>query len=223
MRIVQVVLGVVFGVAVFLLLDYALPSRNTVRITNVYTQITDLGANALFFASPDTGTVQTADGRRDIRYIATVRPNGKPYVYRNEDTGWVWPPYFKYDSSNLHAIASDQVSTSAAPKWVSVTSYGWRIAWLSIYPNAVAIRPVTGPADAPRNIAALVVLGALAVLLFLVWRMWNRFRARTLDPARGRMTRAWDQRSQRAEARRDRIVGDVQGSWRRWRARLHRR
>ncbi|WP_136650550.1 DUF1523 family protein [Paracoccus aeridis] len=176
MRIAQIVAGVLFGVLVFLALDYVLPSRNTVRIVEVSNRLTNVGANAIFYAAPETGAAETADGRRDVRFISTVRPNGKPFVYRNEDTGLIWPPYFKYDSANLHAVAADQVSTVANPKWVSVTAYGWRIPWWSVYPNAVGIQPVAGPDIDPPNWPALVILGLMGVLLAVGWRAWNRFR-----------------------------------------------
>lgn len=209
MRNVQVVLGVLFGVFVFLFLDYALPSRHTVRVTNVYNQLTDLGANSIFYASPDTGTVATADGRRDIRYIATVQPNGRPYVYRNEDTGLIWPPYFKYDSSNLHAVAADSVSTANDPRWMNVTSYGWRISWLSIYPNAISMRQVAGPGENPLNWPALIILVILGVLLFLLWRMWNQFRERSIDPVVARADRAIDRADARFDAARDHVVAEA--------------
>ena len=191
MRWFLTVLGVLFGITVFLFLDYSLPSRQTVRITNTYNRLTDLGWNAIFYASPDTGTVQNAQGQRDVRFIDTVRPNGRPYVYRNEDTGWIWPPYFKYDSSNLHAIATDLRSTAADPRWVSITSYGWRVAWLSIYPNAISITPVAGPDVRPFNWPAVIILLVLGALLVLLWRMWNQFSERSLEPARGRISRWW--------------------------------
>ena len=123
MRWFLTVLGVIFGIAVFMFLDYALPSRQTVRISDAYNRLTDIGGNAIFYASPDTGTVQNAQGQRDVRFINAVRANGKPYVYRNEDTGWIWPPYFKYDSSNLLAEATDFKSDVANPRWVSVTVF----------------------------------------------------------------------------------------------------
>ena len=78
MRNLQVALGVIFGVLVFLFLDYALPSRHTVRVTNVYNQITDLGWNGIFYASPDTGTVQTADGRRGAGRAGELAPTTPP-------------------------------------------------------------------------------------------------------------------------------------------------
>ena len=76
MHYVKVVLGVLLGVTVFLFLDYALPSKNTLRITNTYNRLTDIGANAMFYAANDTGTVENAAGQRDIRFIEAVRPNG---------------------------------------------------------------------------------------------------------------------------------------------------
>lgn len=219
MRNIQVALGVIFGVLVFLFLDYALPSRHTVRVTNVYNQITDLGWNGIFYASPDTGTVQTADGRRDIRYIATVQPNGRPYVYRNEDTGWIWPPYFKYDSSNLHAIAADSVSTADAPRWMNVTSYGWRVSWATIYPNAISMRQVAGPGDRPLNWPALVILGVMGALLLLLWRMWNQFHERSIEPRTRRAGRVIEHIDARADAAQAEVVANTRkaaGRMRNW-------
>ena len=219
MRWFLTVLGVILGIAVFLFLDYALPSRQTVRITNTYNRLTEIGANAFFYASPDTGTVQNAQGQRDVRFIDTVRQNGKPYVYRNEDTGWIWPPYFKYDSSNLHAQATDLKSTAADPRWVNVTSYGWRISWLSIYPNAISVRPVAGPDVRPFNWPAQLILALIGAFLFLIWRMWNQFRERTIDPAVRSADEAWDRLDARADAARDHIASEAseaQGRVRRW-------
>lgn len=183
MRYFLTALGVIFGITVFLFLDYALPSKQTVRITNTYNRLTEVGANAIFFAAPDTGTVQSASDRRDVLFIDTVRPNGKVYVYRNEDTGWVWPPYFKYTSMDLQGRATDLRSTREAPRWVSVTSYGWRVPWLSIYPNAISVRPVEGPDVRPFNWGATVSLAVIGLLLALILRMWNQFRERMLEPA----------------------------------------
>ncbi|SDD70011.1 Protein of unknown function [Paracoccus isoporae] len=208
MYYVKVTLGVVLGVFVFLFLDYALPSKDTVRITNTYNRLTEIGRNAIFYASDDTGTVQNASGQRDIRFIETVRPSEKVFVYRNEDTGLIWPPYFKYDSSNLHAEATNLRSDSRDPIWVSITSYGWRIPLFSIYPNAISVKQVAGPSDAPLNWPAMLILILLGVLLFLLWRMWNQFRERTIDPAAKRMGAAVDRADARADAAMDRVSGE---------------
>ena len=83
MRWFLTVLGVLFGIAVFLFLDYALPSRQTVRITNTYNRLTSVTAsNAIFYASDNTGTVENAAGQRDVRFehqreIAFLRGGGR--------------------------------------------------------------------------------------------------------------------------------------------------
>ncbi|WBU61756.1 DUF1523 family protein [Paracoccus albus] len=205
MYYVKVVLGVLLGLVVFLFLDYALPSKNTLRITNTYNRLTDIGANSMFYAAADVGTVQNAQGQRDIRFIEAVRPNNKVFVYRNEDTGWIWPPYFKYDSSNLQAEATNFRSDGANPQWVSVTGYGWRIPMFSIYPNAISMRPVDGPNVSPLNWPAMLILIVLGALLFLLWRMWNQFRQRTIDPAAKRVGAAVDNVDARTDAAMDRV------------------
>ncbi|WP_405402927.1 DUF1523 family protein [Paracoccus sp. Ld10] len=180
MYYVRVVAGVLFGILVFALLDYTLPSKNTLRISETYNRQTMIPPSAsLFWASDSTGTVENAQGLRDVRFINTVRPGGDVFVYRNEDTGWVWPPYFKYDSSNLQAEANNLQSGQADPIWVSVTAYGWRVPWMSIYPNAISINTVSSPDDRPTNWAALIICGVLLALLTLVWRMWAQFRQRS--------------------------------------------
>lgn len=181
MYYVRVVIGVLFGILVFGLLDYTLPSQNTVRVSNTYNRLTEIPPSAqVFWAADSSRVVENAQGQRDVRFIDAVRPNGKVFVYRNEDTGWIWPPYFKYDSANLQAEATNLRSDARDPIWVSVTAYGWRLAWLSTYPNAIAINTVAGPDDRPANWAAMIVCGVLLALLALIWRMWAQFRDRGL-------------------------------------------
>ncbi|SCY86799.1 DUF1523 family protein [Paracoccus tibetensis] len=175
----RVVMGVLFGIFVFALLDYALPSRETVRITNTYNRLTAIPPSAsIFWASDSTGTVENAQGQRDVRFIDTVRPNGRVRVYRNEDTGWVWPPYFKYDSANLQAMATNLQSPAGAPVWVNVSAYGWRMPWLSTYPNMISVRVVEGPNERPVNWPAMLICAVMLALLALLWRMWAQFRQR---------------------------------------------
>jgi Protein of unknown function (DUF1523) len=177
-----------WGFRIFLLLfvaaflHYTLPQHDIVRVTNAYNRLTTVGENWLFYASPDTGTAEGAE-TRDIRFIDAVFEDGSVIVYRNEDTGWVWPPYFKYDSSNLQAEATNLKSTAADPQWVSVTHYGWRFPLLSIYPNAVNMRLVEGPDVRIIPWVNIVVLTTLLVLILMLRRMWLQFRERMVDPA----------------------------------------
>ncbi len=172
---------VILFVAAFL--HYELPGHDIVRITNTYNRVTTVGTeNSWAYASPDTGTAESTT-TRDIRFIEAVFPDNSVIVYRNEDTGWVWPPYFKYDSSNLQAVAGNLKSTEAAPKWVSVTHYGWRFPFLSIYPNAVSIKEVAGPDATIIPYINIVILLVLAFLMFMARRMWLQFWERMVDPA----------------------------------------
>ena len=183
------VLVVVF-IAAFL--HYELPQHDIVRVTNTFNRLTTVGTeNAWAYASPDTGTAESAT-TRDIRFIETVTADGSVIVYRNEDTGWVWPPYFKYDSSNLQAEAGNLKSTAEAPKWVSVTHYGWRFPFLSIYPNAVSVGEVAGPEVRIIPYASIIILIVLAFLLFMARRMWLQFVERMVDPALAEVEEAGD-------------------------------
>lgn len=183
MRKVKWTIWIVLALFVAAFLHYELPQHDIVRITNTYNRLTTVGSeNAWAYASPDTGTAESAV-TRDIRFIEAAFADGSVIVYRNEDTGWVWPPYFKYDSSNLQAEAGNLKSTSEAPKWVSVTHYGWRFPFLSIYPNAVRVNPVAGPDVQIIPYVNIVILLILAFVVFMARRMWMQFRERMVDPA----------------------------------------
>jgi Protein of unknown function (DUF1523) len=189
---------------------YTLPQHDIVRITNTYNKQTVIGSNWLFYSSGDSGanTTTTADTIRDIRYIDAVFPDGDSVmVYRNEDTGWIWPPYFKYDSSTLQAEATNLKSDKTAPEWVSVTHYGWRLPIFSIFPNAVAVNPVAGPDVSITPWVNIVVLTLLAFGLFMLRRMWMQFRERTIDPVVASAGETWDQVDATADAARDRAKG----------------
>ena len=97
---------IVFWVFVAAFFHYTLPQKDIVRVTDTENRRIDFGENSIFWASPDAGNAGVA-ANRDVFFIQTVRENGSVMVYRNEDTGWGWPPYFKFDTSNLQAEAAD--------------------------------------------------------------------------------------------------------------------
>ncbi len=180
---------IVFIVAV---LHYTLQQRDIVRITNTdILRPTLSGWNRIFYARPDGGNA--AKTTRDVRLINAIYPNGKVIVYRNEDTGWFrWPPYFKTDSSDVSAIADNLKSTAAEPQWVSIKHYGWRFSPLSIYPNAISIKPVSDP-DASYipwfNIIFFIIIGLFGLGIF---RLLQRFKRRRIDPVLEDIEDAWD-------------------------------
>lgn len=164
-------------------LHYTLPQRDIVRIVNTYEERQDLGDwTRMFWSVPDDQSEGLIN--RDVQFIQALRANDRPIVYRNEDTGWRWPPYFKFDTANLYTEANDAISTQADPRWFMVTHYGWRNEFLSIFPNAVAIEAVAGP-DAPKGIpwVNIVILTLIGMVLWAIISRWRRFKRRRIDPA----------------------------------------
>ena len=182
MAIIKWVFWITFWVLVGSFFHYTLPQVDIVRVTDTYEKRIDFGENSIFWAQADVGNDGTAVNR-DVFFIQTRRAKGDVMVYRNEDTGWGWPPYFKFDTSNLQAEAADAKSTEANPSYVAIKHYGWRNEFLSIFPNAISVRPVDGP-DAAKgvpwlNVFILVVFFAIA---YAIWVRWRRFRMARIDP-----------------------------------------
>ncbi|AVO37816.1 DUF1523 family protein [Pukyongiella litopenaei] len=163
-------------------LHYTLPHQDVVRVVNTEVRRVDFGENSIFWAQNDTGQEATGSINRDVRFIEAFNARGRPMVYRNEDTGWGWPPYFKLDSSNLQTEVHDLISTKDNPKWVVLRHYGWRNEFLSIYPNAVAVRPVEGPDVRLIPWFNIIVLTLLAAICWAIWVRWRRFRQARIDP-----------------------------------------
>ncbi|PYG29502.1 DUF1523 family protein [Pelagimonas varians] len=181
MAYVKWTLIVVFWVIVAGFLHYTLPQHDIVRITDTYEKRVDPGDNSLFWAQADVGSDGTMPNR-DVFFIQTTTPDGKIIVYRNEDTGWGWPPYFKFDTSNLYAEATDLKSTSAVPRWIAVRHYGWRSEFISIFPNALSVREVEGPDVQIIPWLNILILTGLAALFWAIRVRWNRFQAKRIDP-----------------------------------------
>jgi len=204
---------IVLATVVLGFLHYTLPQHDIVRVTGTYNRLTTIGIeNSWAYSVPDTGTAESTV-TRDIRFIESTRPDGGVIVYRNEDTGWIWPPYFKYDSSNLQAEAGILRSDAANPKWVVVTHYGWRLPILSIYPNAVSMREASGPDEQIIPWVPIVVIVFLLFVVFMIRRMWAQFWERSVEPAAAEVNEAWDG----VEARATGFFGRIKawfGSWR---------
>ena len=112
---------------------------------------------------------------RDVRFINGVTPSGKPAVYRNEDTRWSFPWYFKFNSGNLQAIAQDLASNQDEPQWVVIKHYGWRFEIMDAFPNVVEMDPVEGP-----DVTVIPWLSIFLVVLIIVagyyaWVLWRNF------------------------------------------------
>lgn len=77
----------------------------------------------------------------DVRFINSVSRKGKTLVFKNEDTGWGWPPYFKFNSADLTAEAQAFAIDQKKP-WVLVRYHGWRFKVFSMFPNVLDLKVV---------------------------------------------------------------------------------
>ena len=203
MRIFKWIFLVVAWSAIALFLHYQLPRTDVVRIVGTEVQRIDVDGWSVFWSEPATraGAGAGAPLNRDVLLIQTIEEDGGQRVFRNEDTG-LWPPYLKFDSSDLQAEAADLTSTRAAPEWVAVRYYGWRVPMLTVYPNAVSIRPVAGPDVLVIPWVTIVVLAVLAVLFAALYVRWRRFREARIDPRLDALDASWEERRRRRAERR---------------------
>lgn len=162
-------------------LHYTLPQYDVVRIVGTFEKRMELGGwTNVFWSTPDSQAEVLAN--RDVQFIESFSGGDDAIVFRNEDTGWNWPPYFKFDTANLHAEANNAISTKDDPEWVAILHYGWRNQYLSIFPNAISITPVAGPEDKPLNWLSPLILILLAAVFWGIYVRWRRFRRNRIDP-----------------------------------------
>ena len=127
--------GLVLLAIYLVFLAWTLPSHELVHVTGTETR---------------RGDVETREGEiraMDVRYVMAEDLEGAPRMYRNEDTGWGWPPYFKFDSGNVAAQAKS-FSINPEKPTVKLTSYGFRIPMFSAFPNVLdmeRVEPGTRP------------------------------------------------------------------------------
>ncbi|PCC99205.1 DUF1523 family protein [Halopseudomonas pelagia] len=140
-------------------LYYVLPRHDVVYVTGVEVKRVD-----------DDGVINAenpAEGpTRDIYFVNTENPDTKQVrVYRNEDTGWGFPWYFKFDSADVQARA--QGFSRDSTQLALIRYYGWRIQILSMFPNITHVE-ATKDRNEPLpifNIALFILLGMLAVTI----------------------------------------------------------
>ncbi len=187
-------------------LHYNLPDRDIVRIVDTNVRRVDFGTNSVFWQNSGVGdAVSTVN--RDVFFIETIRPDGSPLVFRNEDTGWGWPPYFKFDTADLQTQARNLVSTEGTPTWVAIRHYGWRLQLISIFPNATSLKPVEGPDARLIPWFNIVFITILVLISLTLWRLWRNFRQSRIDPVLKDIDESVDAAQGRAGSFFNRIFG----------------
>lgn len=207
LKILKWVFVVTFWLFIGSFLHYTLPQKDIVTVQGTEIIRQDFsGFNRIFYAAADSGNDETTVNR-DLRLINTTRhKDGRVMVYRNEDTGFGWPPYFKLDSSNLQAEAQGATSTKAAPEWYLITHYGWRNEWLTIYPNAISLKQISGPeVGKPIPWVNIIILTILAAITYAVWVRWRRFRNARIDPVLEDISDTWEAAGDAVDERKGRI------------------
>ncbi len=174
---------IIIVIAVFAaFFHYSLPQRDIARIVDTDVTRMDIGSDA-------NGNALT----RDVRFIYAKFPDDGAMEYRNEDTGWSWPLFFKFDSANLANEAADAKSTSENPRWVVIRHYGWRIPWLDMFPNAISIRPADGPQESLIPWFNIIFLVILITGVLVIRRILIILRKRHVDPVIEGIDREFDE------------------------------
>jgi len=216
MRRVLIALRIILVAAVLTLFHYVLPQHDVAKVNSTEVIRMDFSSiNRIFYAQSDSGNQELAT--RDLRLINTTRKRTfllgfirrdaeGVMVYRNEDTGWIWPPYFKFDSSDLQATASANLSQGGTEQWVVITHYGWRNRFFTIYPNAIAIRPVDGPNVTIIPWFNIFFFALLIFAYFLSRAMWRQFRERKIDPVLDDVSDAYAAVEDRVQEKRGRLT-----------------
>ena len=134
-------IGVVLVLLLALFFHYNLPRTVVVQISGTDVKRIDKKNSSDKNQSNNNTSAKAARQTSDVRFINSMSRSGKTIVFRNEDTGWGWPPYLKFDSADLTAEAQAFAADQAKP-WVLVKYYGWRIKVFSMFPNAVNLKVV---------------------------------------------------------------------------------
>jgi len=156
-------IGVLLALLVILFLAYYLPASTKVHVTGTEVKRMDV--------QDETGSTRT----RDVRFIFTRDiESEKTMVFRNEDTGWGWPPYFKFNSGDVMGEAVGFADTDEN-EVVLVTYYGFRLTLLDMYPNVLSLERVSRDyTHVPVfNIVFIIVLVSFVGFAFFRVRRWT--------------------------------------------------
>lgn len=165
----------------FSVVNYVFPHYDVTRVTGVEVKRVDKDG-------PITKSNPADSPTRDVYYINTQNDDGKIMVYRNEDTRWGFPFYFKFGSANLQAEAQALGNDN---KLVQIKYYGWRITMIDEYRNATSIKEITAD-DTPSNpIVSWILYVFLLATLFLSIQFIRGWLTATSNIPNGRKVRSF--------------------------------
>ena len=134
--------------------NYLLPAYNQTYVTGIEVKRMDRDG-AITKVKPIVGET------RDVYFINTKIDNDL-MVYRNEDTRFSFPFYFKFDSADIEARAQ---AFSNAKQLVEIKYYGWRNQFIDEFPNVISIRKLDNMADKSHPILTYIN----NIILLICW------------------------------------------------------
>jgi hypothetical protein len=182
MRVVKGVVGLLVLLLVGAFLHYVLPKQEIATVTSAYNRFVEPGEIRGLRSLTEADAAAQGRPGVDVFFINGRSRDGDLLEFRNEDTGFGFPWYFKFDSATLHNQAQEAVSTAEAPKWMVIRYYGWRLPFVSMFPNAVSMRPAESRDMTLIPWFNIVVLSLLIAVVWAVWARLRRWRQRRADP-----------------------------------------
>lgn len=146
-----------FHLVLFATVNFVTPSYEITKVTGVEVKRVDKDG-PITKANPADGPT------RDVYFINTQNENGKIMVYRNEDTRWGFPFYFKFGSANLQAEAQ---ALGNEGKNVQIKYYGWRLIMFDEFRNALSVKEVMQAESESMPILAYILYFLLVISLFI--------------------------------------------------------
>ncbi|MGL2848032.1 DUF1523 family protein [Helicobacter pylori] len=155
-NVVLFILTAIF-LALMLLVSYCMPHYSVAVISGV--EVKRMNENE---STPNNKEVKTL--ARDVYFVQTYDPKDQKSVtvYRNEDTRFGFPFYFKFNSADISALAQSLVNQQ-----VEVQYYGWRINLFNMFPNVIFLKPLKEGAEMSKPIFSWILYTLLLVGFFI--------------------------------------------------------
>lgn len=149
-NVVLFILTAIF-LALMLLVSYCMPHYSVAVISGVEVKRMNENEN-----TPNNKEVKTL--ARDVYFVQTYDPKDKKSVtvYRNEDTRFSFPFYFKFNSADISALAQSLVNQQ-----VEVQYYGWRINLFNMFPNVIFLKPLKENAEMSKPVFSWILYALL--------------------------------------------------------------
>ncbi|GAA8442394.1 DUF1523 family protein [Helicobacter pylori] len=158
-NVVLFILTAIFLV-LMLLVSYCMPHYSAAVISGVEVKRMNENEN-----TPNNKEVKTL--ARDVYFVQTYDPKDQKSVtvYRNEDTRFSFPFYFKFNSADISALAQSLVNQQ-----VEVQYYGWRINLFNMFPNVIFLKPLKENAEMSKPVFSWILYALLLVGFFISTR-----------------------------------------------------